>query len=104
MSEYVLVPRAWLGGWVWKKITPKLEEKGHKVYPVTLTGMGERVQLATKDVGIETAIEDVLNVIKYNDLNNFVLVAHSFAGKVVAPVADRVPDRVYSHCPVRSVQ
>ena len=71
-----------------------LEEKGHKAYPATLTGMGERFHLASKDVGIETAIQDVLNVIKYNDLGDFVLVGHSFAGKVVAAVADRAPKKV----------
>jgi pimeloyl-ACP methyl ester carboxylesterase len=90
----VLVPGAWLGGWVWKKITPSLEETGNEVYPVTLTAMGDRVHLASKDVGIETAIEDVLNVIKYNDLNDIVLLGHSFAGKVVAAVADREPEKV----------
>jgi pimeloyl-ACP methyl ester carboxylesterase len=93
MSTFVLVPGAWLGGWVWKKTTPALEEKGHEAYPVTLTGMGERVHLA-RDAGMETAIQDVLNVIKYNDIDDFVLVGHSFAGKVVAAVADRVPDKV----------
>jgi pimeloyl-ACP methyl ester carboxylesterase len=56
--------------------------------------MGERVHLATKDVGMETAIQDVLNVIKYNGLDDFVLVGHSFAGKVVAAVADRVHEKV----------
>ncbi|MGA8603759.1 MAG: alpha/beta fold hydrolase, partial [Thermoplasmata archaeon] len=91
MSKFVLVPGAWLGAWVWKKVTPLLEAEGHEVYPVTLTGMGDRVHLANKDVGMETAIEDVLNVIKYNGLDDFVLVGHSFAGKVVAAVADRVP-------------
>ncbi len=59
-----------------------------------MTGMGERVHLASKDVGIETAIQDVLNMISYNDLNDVVLLGHSFAGKVVAAVADRVPERV----------
>jgi len=94
MTKFVLLPGAWLGGWVWKTITPMLEEQGHKVYPVTLTGMGERVHLASKDVDVETAIQDVLNIIKYNDLNDFVLVGHSFAGKVVAAVADRVHEKV----------
>lgn len=79
---------------MWKKISPLLEKKGHSAYAITLTGMGERVHLASKDVGIETAIQDVLNAIKYNDLNDFVLVGHSFAGKVVAAVADRVPEKV----------
>ncbi|MDA4130307.1 MAG: alpha/beta hydrolase, partial [Thaumarchaeota archaeon] len=63
-------------------------------YPITLTGMGERVHLASKDLGIETAIQDVLNVIEFNDLEHFVLVGHSFAGKVVAAVADRAPEKV----------
>ncbi len=94
MTTFVLVPGAWLGGWVWNKITPILEKSGHHVYPVTLTGMGDRVHLATRDLGIETSIQDVLNVIQYNDLNNFVLVGHSFAGKVAAAVADRQHEKV----------
>ncbi len=94
MSTFVLVPGAWLGAWVWKKITPVLEEKGHKVYPITLTGMGERVHLASKDIGIETAIQDVLNVIEYNDIDDLVLVGHSFAGKVAGAVADRASEKV----------
>ena len=94
MTEFVLVPGAWLGAWAWRRVVPLLEEKGHSAHPVTLTGMGERVHLASKDVGIETAIQDVLNVIKYNDLDDFVLVGHSFAGKVAAAVADRAHDKV----------
>ena len=83
-----------MGGWAWKKVIQLLEQGRHEAHAVTLTGMGERVHLASKDVGIETAIQDVLNVIKYNDLDDFVLIGHSFAGKVVAAVADRVPERV----------
>src|SRR5437667_8508473 len=94
MPRFVLVPGAWLGGWAWKKVVPLLEERGHEACAVTLTGMGDRVHLASKEVGIETAIQDVLNVIKYNDLDNFILVGHSFAGKVVAAVADRIPKKV----------
>jgi len=94
MTRFVLVPGAWLGGWAWKKVVPLLEQKGHEAYAVTLTGMGERVHLATKDVGMETAIQDVLNVIKYNGLDDFVMAGHSFAGKVVAAVADRVHEKV----------
>ncbi len=94
MTQFVLVSGAWLGAWAWKEVTPVLEKEGHSAYPVTLTGMGERVHLATKDVGMETAIQDVLNVMKYNELDNLVLVGHSFAGKVAAAVADRAHDKV----------
>jgi pimeloyl-ACP methyl ester carboxylesterase len=92
--KFVLVPGAWLGAWAWKRVVPLLEKQGHEAFPVTLTGMGERAHLATKDLGIDTAVEDVLSVIRYNDLDDFVLVGHSFAGKVVAPVADRLYDSV----------
>ena len=94
MARLVLVPGAWLGAWAWKSVTPLLDQAGHACFPVTLTGMGERVHLATKDVGMETAIQDVLNVIRYNDLDDLVLVGHSFAGKVVAAVADRAHEAV----------
>ncbi len=94
MTSFVLVPGAWLGAWAWKKVVPLLGERGHAAQTVTLTGMGERVHLASTDVGIETAIQDVLNVVEYNDLDDFVLVGHSFAGKVVAAVADRAPKKV----------
>ena len=94
LTRFVLVPGAWLGAWAWREVTPVLEKKGNQAYPVTLTGMGERAHLATLDVGMETAIQDVLNVIKYNELDDFVLVGHSFAGKVAAAVADRVHDKV----------
>jgi pimeloyl-ACP methyl ester carboxylesterase len=94
MTTFMLVPGAWLGAWAWNKVVSLLEEKGHKARAVTLTGMGERVHLASKEVGIETAIQDVLNVIEYNDLDNFVLVGHSFAGKVAAAVADHEPKKV----------
>jgi len=94
MAEFVLVPGAWLGAWAWKRVVPLLEGEGHAVYPVTLTGMGERVHLASRDVGMETAIQDVLNVIRYNDMEDVVLVGHSFAGKVAAAVADRASEKV----------
>jgi pimeloyl-ACP methyl ester carboxylesterase len=95
MTRFVLIPGAWLGAWAWSDVTPLLERDGHHAYPVTLTGMGERVHLASAEVGMETAVQDVLNVIKYNELDAFVLVGHSFAGKVAAAVADRVLDRTH---------
>jgi pimeloyl-ACP methyl ester carboxylesterase len=56
--------------------------------------MGERVHLLGPEVGMETAIQDVLNFAKYNEIDEYVLVGHSFAGKVAAAVADRAPDQI----------
>ncbi len=94
MTRFVLVPGAWLGAWAWKDVVPLLEKQGHSAYPVTLTGMGERAHLASREVGMETAVQDVVNVVKYNEVEDFVLAGHSFAGKVAAVVADRLHESV----------
>ena len=49
MSTFVLVPGAWMGAWVWKPVTQRLRAFGHEVYPLSLTGMGERVHLAAEN-------------------------------------------------------
>ena len=94
MKTFVLVPGAWLGAWVWNKVTPLLEREGNIVFPITLTGMGERVHLYSNEFGIETTVRDVLNVIKFNQMKDVILVGHSFASKVVASVADRISERI----------
>ncbi len=95
MTTYVLVPGAWLGSWCWKKVTPHLHaKKQHQVYTLTLTGLGERVHLATPDVNLDTHIQDVINVLIYEDLWNVVLLGHSYSGMVVTGVANQVPERL----------
>ncbi len=94
MSTYVFVPGAWLGSWVWKKIVPELRSKGHDVYTVTLTGMGDRSHLARPEYGLEIAIKDVVSLIEFEDLTNVVLVGHSFAGKLISAVYDLIPHRI----------
>ncbi len=90
----VLVPGACLGGWAWREVAARLRALGHEVYPVTLTGLGERVHLASREVDLETHIADVVNLLDYEDLSDAVLVGHSYAGVVVTAVADRRPERL----------
>lgn len=94
MTTYVLVGGAWLGGWCWQPVTAQLRAQGHDVYPVTLTGLGERSHLASREVDLDTYIGDVVNVIEFEDLQDVVLVGHSDAGLVVTAVADRIPERI----------
>jgi pimeloyl-ACP methyl ester carboxylesterase len=90
----VLVPGACLGGWVWSEVAGDLRDEGHDVYPVTLTGLGERVHLAHAGIDLETHVTDVVNLLEYEALENVVLVGHSYAGIVVTAVADRVGQRL----------
>jgi pimeloyl-ACP methyl ester carboxylesterase len=94
MATYVLVGGAWLGGWCWQGVARRLRQAGHQVYPVSLTGLGERVHLASPDVDLETHVTDVVNLAEFEDLHDVVLVGHSYAGIVVTGVADRIPGRL----------
>ena len=92
--NYVIVHGAWGGGWAFKKVDSLLAETGSIVYRPTLTGQGERVHLASLDIGLDTHIKDVVNTILYEELNNIILVGHSYGGMVVTGVADSIPERI----------
>ncbi len=94
MSTYVLVHGAWHGSWCWKRVRPALQSQGHQVFTPTLTGLGERSHLLTKDVNLETHIADVVNLIQWEELRDVILCGHSYAGAVVRGAADRIADRI----------
>jgi pimeloyl-ACP methyl ester carboxylesterase len=93
-KTYVLVHGAYHGAWCWKDVAARLRALGHEVYTPTLTGLGERSHLIGFRPTLETFIEDVAQVIKYEDLSDVVLVGHSFAGSIVSALADRMPERL----------
>lgn len=93
-QTFVLVHPAWHGGWFWKKIVPLLRAKRGIVFTPTLTGLGERSHLAREDIGLETHVDDVVNVFTHEALRDVVLVGHSSSGAVITGVADRVPELV----------
>jgi pimeloyl-ACP methyl ester carboxylesterase len=90
----VIVHGAWGGSWAFRNVDTLLREKGFNVYRPQLTGQGERVHLARPDIGLNTHIEDVVNMILFEDLHDIILVGHSYGGMVISGVADRVPDRI----------
>ncbi|MGY1660405.1 alpha/beta fold hydrolase [Geodermatophilus sp. SYSU D00705] len=94
MATFVLVHPAWLGGWCWRKLTPLLRGAGHEVVAPTLTGLGDRSHLLDHGIDLLTHVEDVVNVLTYEDLDRVVLVGSSSGGAVVTGVADRLPERV----------
>jgi pimeloyl-ACP methyl ester carboxylesterase len=71
-----------------------LQAAGHVVYAPNLTGLGERSHLASPEINLSTHIQDILNVLIYEELTDVVLVGHSYSGMVIAGVADRAPERV----------
>jgi pimeloyl-ACP methyl ester carboxylesterase len=95
-KTFVLVHGAWHGGWCWRRVADRLEGKGHKVFSPTMTGLGERSHLLTKDINLATHVADIVNVIKWESLKDIVLVGHSYGGVVISGVAERAQDKIAS--------
>jgi pimeloyl-ACP methyl ester carboxylesterase len=91
---YVIVHGASGGGWDWRTMDELLTASGHTVYRPTLTGLGEKMHLANADINLTTHIDDIANVILFEDLDEVVLVGHSYGGMVITGVMDRLPDRI----------
>lgn len=99
MANFVLVHGAWGGSWGFRKIRQPLAAAGHQVFTPSLTGIGERQHLTSPDVGLETHITDVVNLITYEDLDPIILLGFSYGGMVVtgaiAEIGDRISDLIY---------
>lgn len=95
-NTFVLVPDAFCGGWIWRRVSDLLERKGHKVFSPTLTGLGERSHLLSKEINLDTHITDIVNVVKWESLNDVCLVVHSYAGWVGSGAIEQIGDRVSS--------
>ena len=93
-KTYVLVHGAWHGGWCWRPVAGALRAEGHRVFTPTQTGLGERRHLLSSEITMDTFINDLTNLIEMEDLQNVILVGHSFGGIPISGVADRMPDRI----------
>ena len=93
---FVLVHGAWHGGWCWRRVSGILQKQGHRVFTPTMTGLGERSHLMSKDVVLDTHIADIVNVIEWEDLAGICLVAHSYGGWPVSGAIEQIGDRVAS--------
>jgi pimeloyl-ACP methyl ester carboxylesterase len=95
MKNFVLVHGAWHGAWVWSRVLPLLRVSGHSAHAVTLTGVGERAHLLSREISLQTHISDVVHFIEAEELQDVILVGHSYAGMVVTGVADRLSHRLH---------
>lgn len=88
MTTFVLIPGMCHGGWCFDELAEQLRLHGHHVHALTLTGL--------RGVNLETHIQDVTAVLAAEDIQDAVLVGHSYGGMVITGAADRAPDRVTS--------
>ena len=93
-ATIVIVHGAWVGGWRWRAVAEVLIGRGHQVFTPTLTGLGERAHLTSPEVNLTMHARDIANVIRYEALENVLLVAHSYGGMPVSMAAELVPEGV----------
>jgi pimeloyl-ACP methyl ester carboxylesterase len=96
MANFVLVHGAWHGGWCYRETANALRAAGHTVFTPTHTGVGERFHQSRESVTLETHIRDVCGCIEWEELDDVILVGHSYGGMVITGVADRMSDRIRS--------
>ncbi len=95
-KTFVLVHGTWHGGWCWRRVADALEQKGHKVYAPSLTGVADRLHLLSREVSLTTHANDVANLVKWENLNDIVLVGHSSAGFVITAAAEQIGAQISS--------
>ena len=94
MAVIVLAHGAWSAAWAWKKVRPLMAAAGHEFVAPTYTGLGERAHLARPENDLDTHIQDILGVLRFEDLRDVVLLGHSYGGMVATGVADRARERI----------
>ena len=94
MAVFVLVHGAWHGGWCWTRTVAALRDLGHEAHAPTLSGLGERSHLLNAEIDADTHVTDVVNVLRWRELEDVILVGHSYGGMVVTGIAGQMPERL----------
>ena len=90
MSTFVLVHGAYHGAWCWSRVSALLRAEGHAVHAPTLAGMGEHAHLLSRQITLDTHVDDLTGHIESEELTDVVLVGHSYGGLIVTGAADRL--------------
>jgi len=90
----VLVHGAWSGAWSFRDVANRLRQRGFEVFAPTLTGLAERSHVPPQAVTLNTHIADIAGLLHYEDLENVLIVGHSYGGMVITGAVDREPGRI----------
>ena len=94
MKNFVLLHGGAAGAWIWGGVEKILRQHGHNVLSVTFTGCAERRHLNSKDINQETHAADVVNAIEFAQLDNVILVGHSYSGSVIPLVLRDISEKI----------
>src|ERR1700759_663375 len=88
---FVLVHGGCHDGSAWRPVVERLQQLGHTAYAPTVAGHGKNVP---KNVTHAQSVQSVVDFVVSNELSDFVLVGHGYAGTIISKVVESVPDRV----------
>ncbi|MCK9903929.1 esterase [Parafrankia colletiae] len=95
-TTFVLLHGGRHGGWCWRPVATRLRAAGYDVHTPTLTGLGDRAHLLSRQVGLDTHTRDLVAMFEFEDVHDAVLVVHSYGGMVLAGAMEHLADRVRS--------
>lgn len=91
MTVFVIVHGAWHDGDLLGPVAAYIRAARHEVHAPTILGNGPDDD---KRVGLDAAISSITDYIEAHDLNEIILVGHSYGGMIITGVADRMLGRI----------
>ena len=91
MATYVLIHGAWHTGELLEDTAAPIRAAGHDVHLPTLGGNRPGDD---KSIGLEEAFAPIADYFEGNDIEDAVVMGHSYGGMIISLLADRMPDRV----------
>ena len=85
-GTFVLVPGAFHGGWCYGRTAKLLRDRGHIVFTPTLSGLAERAHEFSGNINLSTHVEDIVSLLRFEELEKVVLCGHSYGGMVITEV------------------
>ncbi|OBH66795.1 alpha/beta hydrolase [Mycobacterium colombiense] len=88
----MLIPGGWHGAWSWRPVANRLRAAGHRATTLTLPGLGDGDDPSGYKLG--DAVDYIVDEVRRRELDNVILVAHSWGGYPATGAAHLLGDRV----------
>jgi len=94
-AKVVLVPGAWMGGWIWEPVVEALRGRGLDAEAITLRGLeSDAPEASIAEVRLEDHVQQLVERVSDHSSRPVILVSHSYSGVVASSAADRLGDQV----------